>query len=1151
MRYFFRLHGTAAQSAAADRVYFFLKPNCAWLGLVCMLGALYLPTAATAAEKVTIASQDTALIPSADRTEPRLSSRLAHASVTAPFRLRCDWAENPLGVQKRHPRLTWTEPQRDKLRHAAAYQIQVSTSLTGLSSGKLLQWNSGKVNENPDFLPQYEGPAFTPYTHYYWRVRVWGVRGWKSQWSRPATWMTGPLHTRNWRGKWITYHPHITNAFYQNADNADLAVSAPNLTGADWILARGVAQAGTFNAPVGFYVLERKFTLPRHADVSRAVLTIAGDDYCRIGINGYVVMRKFGAPWQKPAVINVVRYLRPGHNRIVVLLNNIGAVPNPSGLIARLRMEGAGGFHKTLMTDAKWSAVQVNAGANWMAGVPRKDQAAVLAAWGQGPWGATAARPKWVQNQPCPIFRRVFEVPANMHHAYLYMAGLGYWKVLINGRKVGKGELESTLYDYSKAVPYQSFDVTALLRKGRRNVVSIELGNGWYNVMERDVWGWQNAPWRAWPRTRMNLLMRTSNGKAQWVVTSPAWQAAPGPRLADGVYNGEVYDAALKISGWNNPQKKLAAYPHAVVAKAPAGRLTSQLMPPCEVMQRLAAVSITEPEPHVFVAKFPQNMSGWVTLRAKGKTGVPVVLKYGERLFANGLVNRNPISVFTYTGSFQADTIIPANNKPFTYHPNFAYNGFQYVQINGLASRHDIISIQAEFIHTAFHRSGVFWCGNPLLNAIADATNRSYCSNFMGYPTDCPTREKNGWTGDAWLGSVQGMMTYNNQLGYAKWLNDFKDEEQPGGRLYLVNPSPGWGNVNAPNWECAYEFVTWNQYLYQGDGAILHEHYPGIKKYFLYTLAMYNHSQGNQWAALGDWATSSRRPSSVFFTSSCTLYHAAVLLSRMAGVLGKAADARTFSADAAAIRKAFNAKYAKGNGLYGNGGQIAQAMPLYYGLVPAGRQAAVVRRLAADVHAHHNHLDVGILGAKCLFRVLSRYGHSALAYRVATQTTYPSYGQWILHGATTLWEAWGLHPSSMNHIMFGDLLGWMYNDLAGIRPDWQSPGFRTILIKPHPVRALPWAQATYNSRFGTIQSRWRWHGKQLHVNIIVPAASSATITLAGAGEARIICNGKPVKTSLSGAIGVKGVKQGDGQAIVSVGPGHYRFTYTPHNLRHE
>ncbi|EQD49371.1 alfa-L-rhamnosidase, partial [mine drainage metagenome] len=239
------------------------------------------------------------------------------------------------------------------------------------------------------------------------------------------------------------------------------------------------------------------------------------------------------------------------------------------------------------------------------------------------------------------------------------------------------------------------------------------------------------------------------------------------------------------------------------------------------------------------------------------------------------------------------------------------------------------------------------------------------------------------------------------------------------------------------------------------------------------------------------------------------------------------------------------ARFYKGRGVYNNGDQTALAMPLYYGLVPANWRAAVVRRLVEDINADQYRLDVGILGDKCLFRVLSRYGHTALAYRVATQVTYPSYGQWILNGATTLWEGWGTKavlptvqqgPSSLNHIAFGDILGWMYNDLAGIRPDWRAPGFRTIVIKPHPVRALPWAGATYNSRFGTIQSQWRWHGKQLHVNIIVPAASAAVVTLPGVGDAKVICNGGPLHAPLSNAVGVNGMKRRGGQAIVSVGP---------------
>ena len=969
-----------------------------WLDrALAMWAAVLMILAFAGAQAVAVANPPTVLlaqIPRMDRVKPVLPMRTGSAN--APSQLHCQWLRDPLGVQQSHPRLTWMPPQRETLRHEAAYQIQVAHSPSELGDGHDLIWDSGKVVENPEFLAQYKGPAFKPYTHYYWRVRVWSRSGWQSQWSRVATWMTGPLKAGDWRGSWISYQHKISNSFYTTPHNA-----------------------------------------------------------------------YYGLPLPKKI------------------------------------------FHKS-----------------------------------------------WIQKEPCPIFRKVFRVPANVRHAYMYISGLGYWKVLVNGRAVGPGVLYSTMYDYSKAVPYQCFDVTSLLRKGNRNIISIALGNGWYNMMERDVWGFQHALWRAWPRAKMNLLLQTPGGKTKWIATNGTWQAAAGPRLADGVYNGEVYDAALKIHGWNDPDRAMPTLAHAKIVAAPTGRLTSQLMPPCEVVQRLAPVSVTEPEPHVFVVKFPQNMSGWVTLTAKGKTGVPVVLKYGERLFSNGLVNRNPISLFTYTGSFQTDTIIPANDKPFTYHPNFAYNGFQYVQINGLASRHDIISIQAEFIHTAFHRSGVFWCGNPLLNAIADATNRSYCSNFMGYPTDCPSREKLGWTGDTWLASVQGMMTYDNQAGYAKWLNDTADTQNPSGQLSLIVPNPsGWdwdGNDISPDFESAYEFVTWNQYRFQGDGKILSRHYDGIKKYFLYIFALYKSTHGKGWA-LGDWATCSRTPPPIFFVSSCILFHDAILLRRMAGILGKIHDVRMFAADATDIQRAFNAQYYRGHGVYDNGGQAAQALPLYYGLVPAGGTAAAVGQLVADVHAHHDHLDVGIFGDKCLFRVLSRYGYTHLAYRIATQTTYPSYGQWILNGATTLWEGWGTKavspgqpgPASMNHIMFGDILGWMYNDLAGIRPDWKSPGFRTVLIDPHPIRGLPWAGASLNSRFGKIVSRWRWHGQQLQLIVVIPSAAAAVVTLPAAGKSVIQCNGSILTNRTSGVQSVTRLYRKRGAIIVRVAPGRYQFSYSP------
>lgn len=1086
--------------------------------------------------------------------KPQTTDRKTLAS--APIRLRCESVKNPIGVQSAHPLLTWTPPQRDTLLRQSFYQIQVATSNANLQAADKRLWNSGKKQINPDFPPQYRGPNIQPFTRYYWRVRIWGSNGWKSQWSFPASWLTGPLHKRDWHGHWITYRPAGVNGFYHAPVNAFYGF--PTFAKANWVLPQ---MPDPLHASPGFYLLQRSFSLPAGITILHADMLLAAEDQCKIFINGHQLFAAFGANWRNPVVKFIGKYLHPGHNTVTVLLQNDGQTGNTAGLLAAINILGQRGYDRRIVTNTKWQAAALKNVAGWATKTLTASPAMIVKPWGAGPWGRLAAlgsapvpalHPHWLQKQPSPIFRHVFVTPLHLRRAYLFMAGLGYWVIRINGKKVGLGEIEDTSYNYSKASPYQGFNVTSLLRKGQPNVITVALGNGWYNVMERDVWNWQKAPWRHWPRFLLNLQLKSAK-KTRWISTGPNWRAAAGPWLADNVYAGEVYDAAMESRGWNNPAVSDSRVPdHAQLVKTtPSGRLTAQLMPSCQVLRRFKPVAITEPLRHIYVVKFPQTMSGWVTLTARGRSGVPVVIRYGEQLYPNGTIDRASINphVFTnphaFTGPFQTDTYIPANDRPFTYHPQFAYNGFQYVQIYGLQSKHDILAIHADFIHTPMHRTGVFTCGNPLLNAIAKATTRSYESNFVGYPTDCPTREKNGWTADAWVASVTGLFSYNNAPGYAKWLDDFTRQQSVNGNLALIVPSPGWQTTGFhPDWESAYEMVTWFVYEYTGNGELIRKHYDGIKRYFTYMLRHCPDgiAAGGGWE-IGDWVSPGRRPG-IRFVRTCLVYRDAVLLARMARILGKVADQKAFLAKVAIIRRAFNAKYYKGHGVYENGGQSAQAIPLYFGLVPTARQSAAARKLVADIHAKKDHLSVGVLGDRCLFRVLTRFGHTALAYRIATQRTYPSYGLWFAHGATTLWEQWN-GDGSHNHIMFGDILGWMYNDLAGIKPDPTAPGFRTILIAPHPVHALPWAGAVYQSHFGKIACKWQWHGCDLWVTISIPPATSGVITLPGTGNGHIFCNGHRLTSKTPGVQRLKASNQTNAATTVLVAPGQYRFSYAP------
>ena len=1116
-------------------------------GLLVMAAACFMSSFASIAR--TAASQLPAPIAPGAALKSQVPSDHALAA-RAPRRLRCDLVRNPLGVQNNQPLFTWTAPRLNALLAQRDYQIQVADSRTHLLVDHKLLWNSGKTRLNPDFPPRFGGPVLRPFTIYYWHLRVWGTDGWKSGWSKPASWRTGPLRKSDWRGQWITYRPKAANGFYKAPVNAYYGL--PTLIGANWILSK---MPHPLLAAPGLYLLQRAFTLPAGSAILHADMLIAADDYCKISINGHSLFATFSAHWRKPVVKFVGKYLHPGRNVVTVLLQNGGKTGNPAGVLAAINILGAGGYDRRIVTDTRWQAVKLQTSAGWASQLLAATPAIIVKPWGAGPWGRIAAlgsipipalHPQWLQNRPSPIFRHVFVAPAHLRRACLFMAGLGYWVVRINGKKVGSGEIEDTNYNYSKASPYQAFDVSDLLHKGQPNVMTVALGNGWYNVIEKNVWGWQNAPWRHWPRFLLNVQLKSAH-KTRWISTGPDWRAAGGPWLADNVYAGEVYDAAQQPKGWNNPAVADRQFPHHAqpVKAIPSGPLTAQLMPSCRVLRRFNPLTITEPLRHIYVVKFPQNMSGWVTLTARGRAGVPVVIRYGEQLYANGTINRSSINPFALSGSFQTDTYIPANNRPFTYHPEFAYNGFQYVQIYGVQSRRDILAIHADFIHTPMARTGNFACGNPLLNAIARAARYSYQSNFVGYPTDCPTREKNGWTADAWVAAATGLFTYNNTPAYAKWLNDFARQQSANGNLALIIPSPGWQTTEFhPDWESAYEQVAWFDYVYTGNGEIIRAHYNGIKRFFTYML---RHCPGGIAAGggweIGDWVSAGRRPD-IRFVRTCLVYRDAVLLARMAAILGKKADQRTFVAHATRIRRAFNAMYYKGRGVYENGGQTAQAMPLYFGLVPARRRIAAADKLVADVHAKNDHLSVGLLGDRCLFRVLSRFGHTALAYRIATQTTYPSYGLWFTRGATTLWEEWD-GGGSHNHIMFGDILGWMYNDLAGIKPDSGNPGFRTILISPHPVRALPWASATYKSHFGNVACKWQWHKKSIWLNISIPPAASGVITLPGTGNGPILCNGRLLTHKTPGVIKMTAFKQPDPHTTLTVAPGKYWFAYHP------
>jgi alpha-L-rhamnosidase len=424
-----------------------------------------------------------------------------------------------------------------------------------------------------------------------------------------------------------------------------------------------------------------------------------------------------------------------------------------------------------------------------------------------------------------------------------------------------------------------------------------------------------------------------------------------------------------------------------------------------------------------------------------------------------------------------------------------------------------------------------------LLNRIWTAGRWSYLSNLQGIPTDCPQREKNGWTGDAHLAAEQGLFNYAPAAVYTKWINDLGDEQRPTGELPGIVPTSGWGYSwgNGPAWDSAFLLIPYYLYEYCGDTKVLCDHYDGLKRYVDYLTSKANGGIVN--IGLNDWAPfKTATPTDI--TSTAYYYRDTQIVALTASLLGNDADARKYADLAASIKTAFNDKFYQSNtGLYGNGSQTSLSCALYQGLVEPANKARVLSNLVAAVEKANNHIDTGILGAKYLLNALLENGRADVAYRIASQKDLPSWGWWIEQGATTLWEQWN-GSESRNHIMYGDISAWFYKALAGINPDPATPGFKHFIIKPNLVGGLTSAKATYNSVRGSIVSDWKSTNGRFDLMVTIPANTTATVYVPVAEPALIKEGRKPAVD----AEGAKLLRVEDGRTLFEVGSGTYHFT---------
>ncbi len=714
--------------------------------------------------------------------------------------------------------------------------------------------------------------------------------------------------------------------------------------------------------------------------------------------------------------------------------------------------------------------------------------------------------------KPAPYFRKQFQPSGKVKSARVYLAAAGLYELSINGQRVGDHRLDPMYTRFDRRTLYVTYDITSLVNS-KDVVLGVLLGNGWYNHQSTAVWYFDQAPWRDRPKFCLDLRITYQDGREEVITSGTDWKTSLSPIVFNSIYTGEHQDARLSQPGWDKAGFDDSKWKNVIPVNAPSQNIVAQQLHPIRFVEEITPVSVNKLSELKSVYNLGRNIAGISRISVKGERGTEIRLKHAEMIGKDGNVNMSNIDVHYRptddTDPFQTDIYILSGDGVETFWPHFNYKGFQYIEVTSDRPV-EIQSLTGIFMHSDVPEVGQIISSNETLKKIWKATNVSYLSNLQGYPTDCPQREKNGWTGDAHIASETGLYNFDGITVYEKWLADHRDEQQPNGVLPAIIPTSGWGYTwaNGPDWTSTIAIIPWNIYLFYGDPKLLADCYDNIRRYVDHITEI-SPNGITDWG-LGDWVpVKSKAPKEL--TSSIYYFVDAKILAKAAKILGHETDFQKYSTLSAKIASAINAKYLNTEtGIYGTGLQTELSAPLFWGIVPENLKAKVAENLAKRVIADNKHLDVGLLGTKTILNALSENGYSDLAFEVAAQETFPSWGWWMVNGATTLYENWPIDATrdiSLNHIMFGEIGAWYYKALGGVKPDEAQSGFKNTLLEPHFVKGLNSFEASHDGPYGRIQSSWKRNKNTVVYQVVIPANSTASLKLSGK---KISQNGKVI-----------------------------------------
>ncbi len=1055
-------------------------------------------------------------------------------SATRVVNLTCESLTNPLGMDVAQPRLSWMLQDSTRGQKQTAYQVLVSDTRDALEQDRGDLWDSGKIASDTSIQVPYAGTPLASFQTCFWKVRVWDKDGKPTVWSVPAFWTMGVLRPDDWaNANWVG----LDETASSNPLNEALAT-------ARWIWFPEENPAGA--AKPGTVYFRKTFEVAGNPE--KGIVLLAVDNQARVFLNG----EKVGdwTNFKSACIFDVSRRLRPGANVLAISANNMGDSPNPAGLLALLHVIQPGGEAQNSLTDASWKAVNTEQ-AGWE--TPDFDDSAwqpakELGTAGMDPWKETRVESDRVL--PARMLRREFSVDQPVRRASVYLSGLGLSELYLNGAKVGDAVLSPGCTEYNKRVFYVSHEITDLMRQGE-NALGLWLGNGRYYAPRLT----EPTATRSfhYPKALLLLRLELEDGSIQTVVSDTQWKlTSDGPIRANNEYDGETYDARMELPGWAEPGFDDTAWDSAQLVEAPGGVLSCEKINPLRVVEHIKPVALTQPRPGVYVYDMGQNMVGWCRLTVSGPRGATVTLRHAETVNADGMLYMDNIR-----GAKVTNVYTLKGDSEETNEPRFTYYGFRYVEMTGYPGEPTLDTLLGCVVHDDLVRAGSFVCSNPVLNDIYHNIFWGTRGNYRSIPTDCPQRdERQGWLGDRSEESRGETYLFDLAAFYSKWVCDMEDAQKDNGSVSDVCPAY-WPLYNDNvTWPSSFIIIPNMLYEQYGDLNTLTDHYDGMKKWIEHMLT-YEQEGILPRDNYGDWCVPPERQELIHsedparktpgdFIATAYFCHDLNLMVKYARLLNLSQDASVFEGKAQAMKEAFNRKfYNAAEAKYANGTQTSCVLPLAFGLVPPGDESRVFQRLAGKiVNETNGHIGTGLIGGQWLMRVLSDNGRPDLAYAMAAKTAYPSWGYMIANGATTIWELWNGNTAdpamnSHNHVMLvGDLNLWFHTYLAGIRPE--QPGFKRLIMKPHPVGDLTQVTASCLTPHGTVFNAWRIEESSFHWRITVPANTAATLYVPAIQPDNVLESGQPV----GGTEGIQFLRMEDDAAVYEAAAGQYQFTST-------